>query len=145
MTVTGWSLVRFVHVLSAMGWVGGQLLLSLVVLPVIRTDLDDAIRAPLVRRTAKRFGLISNAALLPLLLLSGIALAAHRGVEIAHLGDPGYTRLLSIKLVLVILSISLAATHGLLATSRPRLARPLAITGLATSVGIVVFATALVP
>ena len=34
--VSIWTLVRFVHVLSAMVWVGGQLLLSLLVLPVLR-------------------------------------------------------------------------------------------------------------
>jgi uncharacterized membrane protein len=39
--------VRFVHVLSAMVWVGGQLLLSLLVLPVLRRRLDAPSRAPL--------------------------------------------------------------------------------------------------
>jgi putative copper export protein len=38
--------VRFVHVLSAATWVGGQLLLSLLVLPVLRRRLDAAARAP---------------------------------------------------------------------------------------------------
>jgi uncharacterized membrane protein len=37
--------VRFVHVLSAMSWVGGQLLLSLLVLPVLRRRLEPASRA----------------------------------------------------------------------------------------------------
>ena len=37
------------------------------------------------------------------------------------------------------------AVHGILATKRPGSARPLAIAGLAASVGIVIFATALVP
>lgn len=40
MSVTGWSLVRFAHVLCAMGWVGGQLLLSVVVLPVLRSNVE---------------------------------------------------------------------------------------------------------
>ena len=39
--------MRFVHVLSAMVWVGGQLLLSLLVLPVLRRRLDAPSRAPL--------------------------------------------------------------------------------------------------
>jgi hypothetical protein len=37
-----------------------------------------------------------------------------------------------------------AAVHGTPATSRPRVARPLAIAGLASSLMIVAFATALV-
>ena len=145
MSVTWWSLVRFVHVLAAMGWVGGQLLLSAVVLPVLRHRLDPEVRAPLVRATATRFAVVANVALLPVLLASGIALAWHRGVTLGTFDDPGYGRLLGIKLVLVVISIGLAAVHGVLATSRPRTARPLGIAGLASSMGIVVFATALVP
>jgi len=48
--------VRFVHVLSAMVWVGGQLLLSLLVLPVLRRRLDVPSRAPLTREVGIRFG-----------------------------------------------------------------------------------------
>ena len=145
MSVNAWSLVRFVHVVAAMGWVGGQLLLSVVVLPVLRSGLDPAVRGPLVRVTARRFALVANVVLLPGLLATGIALAWHRGVTLGTFDDPGYGRLLGIKLVLVATSIVLAAVHGSLATARPRIARPLAIAGLASSLGIVVFATALVP
>jgi putative copper export protein len=144
-SVSGWSLVRFAHVLAAMGWVGGQLTLSAVVLPVLRSSTDPAARAPLVRQTAMRFAFLANTVLLPLLLASGVALAWHRGVTFGSFDDPGYGRLLGIKLVLVAASVAIAAVHGILATRRPRSARPLGIAGLATSVGIVVFATALVP
>lgn len=137
--------MRFVHVLAAMGWVGGQLTLSAVVLPVLRRSTDAAARAPLVRQMAMRFALVANTTLLPLLLASGVALAWRRGVTFGTLADPGYGRLLGIKLVLVAVSVALATVHGILATRRPRSARPSAIAGLATSVGIVVFATALVP
>lgn len=145
MTVSGWSLVRFLHVLAAMGWVGGQLLLSVVVLPVLRGAAAPTVRGPLIRKTAKRFALVANAVLLPTLLVSGIALAWHRGVTLASLNDPGYGRLLGTKLVLVLVSVVLAAVHGILATHRPRRARPVAVAGVASSVAIVVFATALVP
>ena len=64
MSVDGWSLVRFVHVTAAMGWVGGQLLLSAVVLPVLRRQLEPAARGPLVHAVARRFALAANAALL---------------------------------------------------------------------------------
>ena len=145
MTVNGWSLVRFVHVVAAMGWVGGQLLLSAVVLPVLRAQLGPAERGPLVRSTARRFALVANVVLLPALVATGIALAWHRGVTFGSFDDPGYGRLLGIKLVLVGASVALAAVHGSLAMARPRLARPLAMAGLASSLAIVVFATALVP
>lgn len=145
MSVSGWSLIRFVHVLGAMGWVGGQLLLSIVVLPVLRQHLEPALRGPLIRQTATRFAVVANTTLLPLLLVTGVALAWHRGVTLGTFNDGGYGRLLGIKLVLVVVSVALAAVHGIVATRRPRTARPLGIAGLASSIAIVVFATALVP
>lgn len=145
MSVTGWSLIRFVHVLCAMGWVGGQLLLSGIVLPVLRAELPVETRVPLIHHTARRFALIANVALLPLLLVTGIALAWHRGVTFGSFADAGYGRLLGIKLVFVGASVGLAAAHGVLASRRPSIARPLAIAGLFSSIAIVVFATALVP
>jgi putative copper export protein len=144
-SVTGWSLVRFAHVLAAMGWVGGQLALSIIVLPVLRGRLDATERAPLIREMARRFAIGANVVLLPLLLLTGLLLAWHRGVTLGTFNDPGYGRLLGIKLALVVAAVGLAAVHGVLAASRPASARPLAIAGLASSIGVVVFATALVP
>ncbi len=145
MSVNGWSLVRFVHVLSAMCWVGGQLTLSLLVLPVLRTGVAEDVGRPIVRRMATRFGVLANVVLLPLLLATGLALAAHRHIGWATLGEDGYGRLLSIKLVFVVLSIALAGVHGVLASRRAGGARPVALASLASSVAIVVFATALVP
>jgi hypothetical protein len=48
-------------------------------------------------------------------------------------------------MALVVVSVVIASAHGILATTHPTSARPLAIAGLASSVAIVVFATALVP
>jgi len=128
-----------------MGWVGGQLLLSGVVLPALRARLPAEARGPLIRAVAMRFAVVSNVLLLPLLLITGTALAMHRGVNAETFTRPGYGRLLTIKLILVVVSVGLAAVHGMLASQRPKTARPLGIVGLATSLAIVVFATALVP
>lgn len=145
MRVTGWSLIRFVHVLSAMGWVGGQLVLTAVVLPALRRTLDPEVRGPVVRAAALRFAAMANVVLLPALIITGLALANHRGLSWGTLTEPGYGRLFAIKMGFVTASIILAAVHGILATRHPRSARPLAIAGLASSVAVVVFATALVP
>jgi uncharacterized membrane protein len=144
-SLTRWSLIRFLHVLAAMGWVGGQLLLSAVVLPVLRTAAEPDLRGPLIHQTAKRFANLANTGLLPILAVTGLALAWHRGVTLGSLGDPGYGRLLGAKLVLVVASVILAAAHGIVAARRSGSARSLAIAGLVSSVGIVIFATALVP
>ncbi|MDQ1500166.1 MAG: hypothetical protein QOI86_3506 [Actinomycetota bacterium] len=128
MSVTWWSLVRFAHVLAAMVWVGGQLVLSGVVLPVLRAELEPGVRAMVVPRAARRFGALANIALLPLLFITGSALAWHRGVTFGSFDQPGYGRLFAIKLALVVAAVVLAAAHGLLASRRPGSARGLAIT-----------------
>jgi hypothetical protein len=48
-----------------MVWVGGQLLLSLLVLPVLRRRLDTASRAPLTREVGVRFGIFIHRRGLP--------------------------------------------------------------------------------
>lgn len=146
MSVDRWSLVRFVHVTAAMVWVGGQLLLSGVVVPALRANAEPEQRARLVRATAKRFTVLATTIVLPALLATGIALAWHRGVTLrSFTSGPGYGRLLGTKIVLAALSVLLAAVHGVLAATRPIEARIVAVTGLAASLGVVVFATALVP
>jgi uncharacterized membrane protein len=141
-----WTLVRFVHVLSAMAWVGGQLLLSLLVLPVLRRWLDAASRAPLTREVGVRFGVFTLAVFLPVQVGTGIALAAHRGVTVRDLTEPGYGRTLAEKLILFAVVLGLSGLHGMgVGRGQDRLARLLAITTLAGSVGVVLLATALVP
>lgn len=145
MSINLWSLVRFLHVTAAIGWVGGQLALSAVVVPVLRSRLAPSERGPVIGGIARRFALIANFGILPTSIITGIALAWHRGVDFGSFDDPGYGRLLGTKLVLVGASVGVAAVHGAVASSRPRWARPLAVGGLAVSLGVVVFATALVP
>jgi uncharacterized membrane protein len=138
--------VRFVHVLSAMVWVGGQLLLSLLVLPVLRRRLDAASRAPLTREVGVRFGVFTVAIFLPVQIASGIALAAHRGLTLPDLGEPGYGRTLGEKVTLFAVVLLISAVHGMaVGRGQDRLARVLAVATLLGSVGVVLLATALVP
>ena len=96
--------MRFVHVLSAMVWVGGQLLLSLLVLPVLRRRLDAAIRAPLTREVGARFGVFTVALFAVVLLVSGMhGIAVGRGRD--RLG-----RLLGIATLLGSVGVVLLAT-----------------------------------
>jgi uncharacterized membrane protein len=144
--VDAWTLVRFLHVLSAMMWVGGQLLLSLLVLPVLRRGLDAASLAPLTRQVGVRFGVFTVAVFLPLQVVTGIALATHRGVTVEELGQAGYGRTLSGKLSLFVVVLLLSGAHGVaVRRGRERVARVLAVATLVGSVGVVLLATALVP
>jgi uncharacterized membrane protein len=144
--VDAWTLVRFLHVLSAMMWVGGQLLLSLLVLPVLRRGLDAASRAPLTRQVGVRFGIFTVAVFLPLQVVTGIALATHRGVTVEELGQAGYGRTLTGKLSLFVVVLLVSGAHGVaVRRGRERPARVPAVATLVGSAGVVLLATALVP
>jgi uncharacterized membrane protein len=70
--VTFWNGVLWLHLLAMAFFVGGQLMLGAVVVPVLRA-LDD--RAPL-RAAARRFG-IGTVIAFGVLLVTGVAMASH--------------------------------------------------------------------
>jgi uncharacterized membrane protein len=70
--VTGWELVRFLHLAGMAFFVGGQLMLVAVVTPVVRRyGSEEAMRA-----AAKRFG-IGSAVALVVIVVTGAAMASH--------------------------------------------------------------------
>jgi uncharacterized membrane protein len=69
--VEGWDLVRFLHLLAIALFVGGQMMLVLVVTPALRGQ-DPA----LMRGAARRFG-IASAVSLVVIVATGAALASH--------------------------------------------------------------------
>ena len=145
-SLNGWTIVRFLHVTAAALWVGGQLLLTLVVAPLARRHLAPDTRAVIVGGVGRRFGTLTTAVLLPVLVATGIALAWHRGVTLDSFRYPGYGRTLGLKIVLVVVMVGAAAAHGIAAgRGRTRLARSLGLGSLGLSLVVVLLATALVP
>ena len=143
-TVGWWSLVRFVHAAGAALWVGGQLALSLVILPLARHLLAPEAKESFTAAAGRRFGMLTGALFLPAQLATGWALAWHRGVTWASLAEPGYGRTLAAKLALFVLVMLAAAGHGIAhAKGRAELARILAVASLVGSLGVVLLATAL--
>lgn len=139
-----WALIRFVHVVGAITWLGGQLAISAMVLPVARRWLSVPDRAALMRNLGLRFGKLTITALIPLQVITGVALAWHKGVTIASLAEPGYGRTLAGKLVAFVLVMLAAGLHGWAnGAGRRRLARSLAVSSLIGSFVIVLLATAL--
>lgn len=139
-----WAAVRFLHVLSAMLWVGGQLTVSLVVLPLAKRTLDGEQRSAVLTGVGRRFGILTAAFFLPVQLVTGVALAWSTGVTWASLAEPGYGRVLVAKLLLFCVVMAAAAGHSMASTrDRPGPARVLAVTSLVTSVGVVLVATLL--
>lgn len=121
-------------------------MLSLLVLPVLRRRLDPAGRAPLTREVGVRFGVFTVAVFLPLQLLSGVALAAHRGMTVQRLAEPGYGRTLGVKVLLFAVVLVVSGVHGAaVGHGQDSLARLAAIVTLFGPIGIVLLATSLVP
>ena len=68
--MTFWNGVLWLHLLAMAFFVGGQLMLAGVVVPVLRSDSDR------LRAAAKRFG-IGSVIALAVLAITGVALASH--------------------------------------------------------------------
>ncbi|MCG7523140.1 hypothetical protein MHW47_01550 [Streptomyces sp. OfavH-34-F] len=143
-TVGWWSLVRFAHVCGAALWVGGQLALSLVILPLARRRLAPEAKDTFTAAAGRRFGMLTGALFLPVQLATGWAMAWHGGVTWASLAEPGYGRTLATKLALFVVVMLTAAGHGIAhSKGRAELARALAVTSLVGSLAVVLLATAL--
>lgn len=137
-----WTVIRFVHVLGAIIWVGGQLTITLVVLPPVRERLTIADRAEVLRAVGKRFALITMTVFVPVQIATGVLLAWHYGVTWASLLQPGYGRILVMKLVLFTGVMVAATLHGI-AQSRGQAerARAMSLASLVGSLGVVLLAT----
>src|SRR4051794_32560720 len=87
-SVTRWDWVLWLHLLAMAFFVGGQLMLAAVIVPVVRRTGDrEALRA-----VARRFG-VGTLVAIGVLILTGAAMASHFG-----LWDDGK---LQVKLALV--------------------------------------------
>ncbi|QZT60923.1 hypothetical protein JN085_18110 [Mycolicibacterium austroafricanum] len=137
-----WTVIRFVHVLGAIIWVGGQLTITLVVLPQARSRLAVPERAEVMRAVGKQFARITMLVFLPVQIATGALLAWHYGVTWASLLQPGYGRILVMKLLLFTGVMVAATLHGI-AQSRGRAerARAMSLASLVGSLGVVLLAT----
>src|SRR3954453_13765831 len=113
-----WVLIRFLHLLAIAFFVGGQLMLAVVVTPALRGQ-DRA----LMRDAAKRFGIASAVALL-VIIASGAAMASHY-----HLWSDGT---LHAKIGLLVTVFVLTGLH-----TRTPYTRALSLATLAISIAIV--------
>ena len=141
-----WPTVRFLHLLAAIVWVGGQLTLALVVRQALERSVEDPVRRREVFVAAgERFGRIGLIVLMPLLLATGIALTYHRGVDLGVLSMPGYGMTLTVKIILALVSFAIAGVHGVIAARASRRAsRIIGIVGLVVSLTVVFLAASLI-
>ena len=117
---TWWTLVRFLHVLSATMRIGGMLFLGLVAVPAARANPDPVARRGLITAVARRFGVFAGVAWAGL-LATGFGLLHHRGYDgIAPLFDTTYGRRVFAKLCLLLFVGLIALLHGFVQGPRVR-------------------------
>ncbi len=126
MTLTGWDLVLWVHLLAMATFVGGQIFLAVAVVPVYRADGGES---AWLRPIARRFGWASLVAI-GVALVTGVAMASRFRLWV----EPA----LHVKLTLVAVALVLVAVH-LRAERNPLLH----VLILLDSLGIVLAATML--
>jgi uncharacterized membrane protein len=97
--VVAWTLIRWLHLLAMGFFVGGQLMLAAVVVPVVRGREDPAA----IRAVARRFGVGSVVAIV-VLAVTGSLMASHY-----HRWSDGD---LHVKLALVVLVALLIGAHA---------------------------------
>jgi copper resistance protein D len=102
------ALLVWFHLLAAIGWIGGMLFLSVVLVPVLKREPFVSQRAVLIRTTALRFRAVVWSAI-TVLLITGPLLLHERGIPIM---DPsGWPRVLATKLGLVTILLFLTLVH----------------------------------
>ena len=112
MLAVSWDTVRlFLHVLAATIWVGGQLILAVLV-PVLRRFGSEAVRA-----VARRFNQVAWVAF-GVLILTGIWNVTAASSTVSH--SAGYRTTLIVKLAVVVVSGVTAAWHIRAGTARTR-------------------------
>jgi uncharacterized membrane protein len=104
--------VLWVHLLSAVFFVGGSFFMWLVVVPSSRLiSEDESERTKVVGKIAKRFGVISNM-VLAVLVLTGIYNATWYLPSTGALFDTYYGNVLLAKVVLVVVLLVLIYLHN---------------------------------
>ncbi len=102
-------LLLWIHLLAAIGWIGGMLFLSLVLAPLARSRKAAPEFMALFRLAARRFRLFVWSAIV-LLLSTGPLLVVQRGWS---LGPNDWPVALKVKIALVAVLLGLTLSHDL--------------------------------
>jgi putative copper resistance protein D len=108
-------IVQWLHITSAVVWLGGKIFTSFVLNPVLRLGISKEIRLELLKILGKRFRYISWGSLV-VLIITGVINTSQRvsGIE-GWLGSK-FGALLIIKLFLVATMIGISTAHTLFLT-----------------------------
>ncbi len=105
------GIVLWLHLLAAIFWVGGQLFLVTVVLPVLRRNLADDVRVRVAAQAGRRFERLSAGAL-GVLLVTGPLNAVVHGVSPSIMAYTEWGHVLAAKVLLVLVVLAITIVHG---------------------------------
>lgn len=103
-------MVRWLHLLAAIVWIGGMLFLALVLMPALRDLEDPKLRSQLVSLVGRRFRTVGWIAI-GVLITTGILNVMRLGVSPLALLDTRFGTILGLKLALVSVMIVLSGVH----------------------------------
>jgi uncharacterized membrane protein len=105
------GLVRWLHLLAAVIFIGPQIFLAFVAMPALRSIEDARARQSAVRAITRGFGVLGGVAL-AVLLVTGIWNYYQFETYIDADDFPRYFFLIQVKLLLVTVVIALTVLHG---------------------------------
>lgn len=107
-------ILRTIHLLTAVVWVGSMIFFTFVVMPALRKSLPPPQRQELLRVIGRRYRLVGWTSIV-ILLITGSLLAWNQGVEWGSV----FGWVLSLKLALVGTMLVLTALHDFVLGPRP--------------------------
>ena len=105
-----WLLIRWIHILAAVTWIGGNITLAMIIVPYFRQNLLPIKRIHLLTQIGKRFEPVVWGCVL-ILFFTGIG-NVFESLGLSNIEANAYMRTLLIKLLLFIILLILTAIHS---------------------------------
>src|SRR6185295_17408470 len=104
-----WLLILWIHLIAAVTWIGGMVIVTLVIVPVL-SSRDPSQRAELLQAVGERFSMVVWACII-VLLMTGILNLMHLAIPFDVLFTTRLGKLLIVKWSLLAGMIGLSIYH----------------------------------
>lgn len=106
-----WLLIRWIHVMAAVTWIGGNLTLAMIIVPYFKQNLPPVKRIQLLTQIGKKFEPVVWGCVM-ILFFTGIGNVFESLGVSSNIEVNAYMRTLLIKLLLFIILLILTAIHS---------------------------------